>query len=367
MRTTFLSKALVVLLAALALAPAAQADGVDGGSAHMKLARGLAKTLRHEGIRLVRLGPAKANNASITLPIFSGLLDSQQGSGSLSLAGGFKLRAGKRTVTVRQLVLDTAQGALRAKLGGRAMKLADDAPQRVGFRGFDLGLTLKSLALTPRATAVLNRKLGLDGVFEPGGSLGSLDATAEFETLTVRGGELTLALDPRFQEKLQSLDVRAEPAYSATLLSASPTAISMAVEAGQISPDLSLGALIGKGGLRLFQPDENQFGEPFERSISCLYTDVALDSHRVSCPANVQTLYAQPPPFSGAVSSFPAAGAAVEADPISGEIGVLPLPLALDQELAGAMNSLFGAPKGHPDSFSAGEIFATFAFRVRTR
>jgi hypothetical protein len=364
---TALPKTLVVLLATLALAPAAQADGVNGGSARLELTRGLAKTLRHEEIRLVRLGAAKANNANITLPISGGLLDSQQGSGSLSLAGGFELRAGKRSVAVRQLVLSTAQGALRARLGGRAMKLADSAPQRVGFRGFDLGLTLKSLKLTPRAAAVFNRKLGLDGVFEPRGSLGSLAAVAEFETLTVRGGELTLAIDPGFQEQLQSLDVRVEPTYSATLLSASPLAISMAVEGGQISPDLSLGVLLGRGGLRLFQPDENQFGEPFERSISFLYTNVAVDSRLVSGPANVQSLYSQPPTFSGAVASFPEPGAAVEADPSSGEIGVSPLPLALDRELAGAMNELFGARKGHPDSFSAGEIFATFAFRVGTR
>jgi hypothetical protein len=361
-----LGAALAAILVVLALAPVAavRAEGVDGGSFHLKLSDAVARALKRDGVRLTRLGPAKAGAAGVTLPIAKGLLDSASGSGYLLFDGGVRLRAGKRGLSLRRLVLDTDKRSLSGKVGGASMPIAKLPPQQASIDGFNLDLALKSLKLTGRAATAFNRRLGLDGTFEAGRPLGSATATAEFETLAIRGGEIALTLDPAFAQKLASVEVEAGPVWPATLFSAAPLTISAPLEPGQIAPDGSDGVLIGLGGLALRQPGEGG-EEPIDHTISLIRTVVDLEKHLVEGAGNYQP-NPQQLPFGRWIASFPSS-IAVNADPASGEISATSVPLALHPDVVPLLDELFGAPKGKPDLFAAGEIVGTLGFRARTR
>lgn len=349
-------------LVALALLPAAtaQADGVDGGSVQLKLTGALTKAFGREGVRLGGLGPAKAGKPGVTLPISEGVLERTYGSGYLFLDGGFRLRVGKRSVAVRKLVLDINGHALRGKVNGTTMKIAEPAPQQAQIDGFGVDVAMKSLKLTGRAATAFNRKLGLHGLFKAGRSLGSIAAVAEFEFLTIRSGEIAFTIDQGFKEKLAAVEADVVASGPAVAVSPAPTTISIPLEGGQIAPDLSLGVLLGQGGLRFVQHDE-----PFDHEISFLYTNVALDSHLVSAPANVSSI-PQHGPYGAPFGSFPS-GSVGQANPETGEISATALPLALRPEFAALLNEVFGAPKGHPEFFTGGEMLGSFGFRVQTR
>jgi hypothetical protein len=357
-----LAKAAVVTFAVTALAPlpAARADGVDSGDVHLKLSAALVKALDREGVRLIGQKGAKAGKAGATLPISNGSLESTFGNGYLFLEGGLKFRAGKRAVRLRNIVLNMSEHALRARVNGKTMKLAELAPQRPSIDGFGLDLAIKSMKLTGRAASRLGGSLGLHRIFRAGGLLGSASAMAHFESLTIHSGEITLTLDEAFREKLASLETDIGVSGSAKMVGAAPTAISMLLESGQIAPDASTGVLISQGGLVLSQPDE-----PFDHTIAFLYTTVALDSHVVSGDANYQPNPRQLP-LSGPIGTLPTPVAA-QANPDSGEISASSLPITLHSNFVPVLNEILGAPKGHPDLFAVGEPIGTVAFRVQTR
>lgn len=349
-------------LIALALLPvaSAQADAVDGGNVHLKLTGALTKAFHREGVRLIGLGPAKAGRTGVTLPISSGLLEQRHGSGYLFLDGGFRLRAGKRSVKVTNLVLDINGRALRGKVDGTAMKIAEPSPQRATVDGFNLDLSLGALKLTGRAAATLNRRLGLRGVFVARRSLASVSAVAEFEFITIRSGEISVTMDSRFEERLAAIETSVFGHEAGKVVSASPTVVSMPVSGGQIAPDLSLGVLLSNGGIGFVQHDE-----PFNHTIAFLTTNIALDSKLVSGVANVDP-NPQQVPFSAPFGSFPSSSTG-QADPTTGEVGATALPIALRPEFAALLNEVLGAPKGHPEYFTGGEILGSFSFRVQTR
>jgi hypothetical protein len=311
-------------------------------------------------VRMVGLGPAKAGRQGVTLPISEGLLDQRHGYGYLFLGGGFNLRAGKRSVTVKKLVLDTNHRSLRGRIDGIDMRIAEPSPHRVRIDGFNLGLTLGSLNLTGRAAGTLNHKLGLHGVFAPRHSLAAVTAIAEFETISVRSGAISFTLDQHFQERLASIETTLVAAESAKVVGTSPTVIWTPVWEGQLAPDLSLGVLLSNGGIEFLQ-----HGEPFDRTVYFLTTDVALDSKLVTGVANVIT-GPQYGPYSGPLGSFPS-GSVGQANPETGEVSATSLPVALHPELASVLNQALGAPKGHPEFFTGGEIIGTLSFSIQTR
>jgi hypothetical protein len=355
-----LAEIVAATLVALALMPvAARADAVDGGSLHLKLNGVLLKTLKREGIRLVALKPATAGKEGVSLPIASGLLDGS-GGGYLFPGGGFALRTGEGTARVRKLVLNTSERALRAKVNGREMKLAELAPRQGSFDGFGVDLAIKSMKLTARAASVLNRTLGLQGIFKSGGRLGSVSAIVHFEILTIHSGEVVLTVDEAFREKLASLEAEVRASGPAQTTGTGPIAISMPLEGGQIAPDASAGVLLGQGGPFLSQHDE-----PFDHTIGFLYTTVDLDLHVVSGSANYQPS-PQQLPFGGSIGTLPTPIAA-QANPDSGEISASSVPVTLHPNFVPVLNEVLGAPKGHPGFFAVGESIGTLAFRVQTR
>ena len=344
-----------LVLAALALVPvgAAHATPLENAGAQLQLNGAVAKKLKKEGVRFFALKPSQAQGRTVTLPATEGSLEPRYGSGYLYLGGGFKWQAGKKTATLRRLILNTEKRFLLAVVNGTTMKLAELAPQQLTLNGFDFTDAVSSMKLTGRAASTLNRKLGLPGLFKAGRSLGSIAATGGFSELQVTGGEITLTVDNAFRQKLQSVeaDVR------------SPT-VSMATQGGRLTSSLS-GSLSGEDGLTFFQPDTTEHGETFEQTIRFFYTSVSLEYGKVSGGAYV-SFDRQPGTFGypGALATVPASP--VQFDPASGVAGAT-FPMALDPAMAALLNETIGARKGKPALFSAGEPLGTVSFTARTR
>lgn len=354
---------LATALIALVLAPVAvaQADGIDGGAVHLNLTDGMSKRFAKEGVRLVGSKPAKAGRSGLTLPISSGLLDSKAGSGYLFLKGGLKLAVGKRSVKVTRLVLNTAKRSLGGNVDGVQMQVAKLSAQRAKIDGFSLDLKLNWLKPTAKAAAVFNRKLGVKRTFAVGRSLGSATGVAEFEWLTIRSGEITVTVDPSFEDRLTSVEATLGSSGSAKLLGTFPTVLSVPLAGGQIAPDGSTGVLLTEGGLAITQHEE-----PFNNSIAFLDTNISLESHLITGDANYNP-NPQQIPFSGPFAVLPSSIASIQADPSSGEISSSPVPAVLHGNFVKVMNEVLGAPKGRPELFTGGEPFGTVAFKAQTR
>lgn len=346
---------IALALVALSLLPVAgaRAEAVDGGGVELKLNGSLAKKLQQEGVRLTGLRPGKAAGTSVALPIANAATEPKYGSGYFVLGGGFQLRDGKRVAKVKRLVLNTSKRALNAVVNGIAVKIAALPPQQVSLDGFDLELALRSLPLTPKAASTFNRRLGLDRVYKAGRSLGSVAATAHLESIRATSAQITIAVEGGFREKLQGVEADV----------VAPV-VSMPAE-GTIGSGLASGTLSGESGLAFRQPHETPFGEPFDYAIGFISTWVDLGSHVVSGGANVNSKEPRLP-FLGPVATFPASSA-FQFNPETGEASASSLPLALDPALANLMNEVFGAPKGKPSYFAAGEPFGTASFTAQTR
>jgi hypothetical protein len=354
---------IVLILTALAVLPAAgaHADTIKGGNVHLKLNSALAKRLKEEGVRLVGLKPARAGHVAVTLPITSGGMDGQYGSGYLFLGGGFKLRAGKRSATVRRLLLDTSKRFLTGVVNGATVKLASLPPQRTTIGIFEIETVLNSLKLTSKAASTFNRRLGLHGTFRAGRSFGRAAAKVNFESLGVRSGQLSLAIDNAFREKLQAVEA-----------AISSTAISAPIQTGQLNRDLADGLLFSEAGFQITQKDE-----PFDYTIGFLTLSLDLGSHALAGAANVNTKEPRLP-FSGPLATLPPFPVAepfsqqpysplVSLNPETGEATASALSATLSPELAKLMNEVFGAAKGKPDFFKPGEPLGAVSFTALTR
>jgi len=344
---------LSVLVVALALLPAAAAQGeeFESGTLQLKLSRGLAKSLKRQEVRLIALGPAKGAKSTVTMPIKEGMIEGHFAGGYLFPAGGFRLRAGKRSVTVKQLLLHTADHYLSGKVNGVKVKLASLPEQRSVPGPFEVTATLDSLVMTPRAAATFNRKLGLSGVFEKGRSLGTATANVRFSSYSTRGGRIDIALDAGFIAKLKELE--AEP---------SAPSMTLPVEYGAVTRTLSSGFLTSEKAISFRMKEE----EPFDAEIDFLTTWIRFENG-VSGAANVN--YKNQPPEShfGAVVATLAAFPPLLLNPETGEATASGVPLVLAPEFAKVLNEAFGAAKGKPDHFAAGEPYGTLGFAVQTR
>ncbi|MGN6587770.1 MAG: hypothetical protein ACTHKT_09925 [Solirubrobacterales bacterium] len=355
----------IAVLVALVLAPvaAARADVVDGGNLRLKPSGALAKAFAREGVKLTGLKPAKGGQAGVALPISSGLSEIQHGSGYFFLGGGFRLRVGKRAMTVRRLVLNENEHWLRGVVNGTAMKIAEPVPQEASADGFGVDLAIGSLKLSGRAASVFNRKLGLRGVFKAGRSLGSLTGVARVEFLTVRGGEITFTIEESFRQKLTSVGAFVGASGSATLRGTPTVVVSTPIEGGQIAPDASIGVLLSQGGLSFTQHDE-----PFDHTIAFLDTNIGLESHLVTGDANYSP-NPQQIPFTGPIAALTSnnVGGVGGGNPETGVVSSAPIRAVLHPSFAKVLNEVLGAPKGKPDLFTAGEFIGAFSYEARTR
>ncbi len=172
-RTALLSGATLLLAAPAALAQ--DTTVVLGGPA--------AKELRAQGVKLRAVRPAKAGAKRIVLPAAKvGVTGS---TAVVAHAGAIALRAGKRTVTLRELRERVgARSTLSATIGGKRRTLATIAAPsaRRSVQPTGTYVTESPLVLTGAAVRMLRRELRKPGLRT--GRLGTIDLEAQVTAST---------------------------------------------------------------------------------------------------------------------------------------------------------------------------------------
>jgi len=245
------------LFALLAFAPFAQAtpDPVAGGKTVVTLNKGWTKYLKTFGIKIQKVGNAKVNTKKATFKVSGGEMDPTNGLGTLNLAGGIKFKAGKKSATVKALVLNTGKNSLTAKVSGKKVKFATLKGLSYTRNGFGVNVNLKTMKLTGAAAKQLNKKTGYaKGKPKPflgGKKIGKSSSESQPSTVAIiPSGNLVFNGSPELLTKLSNVKAKVELISPTTV---SGTTFTSPITGGTISPTGTAGTVMSSGGLKLVQ------------------------------------------------------------------------------------------------------------------
>jgi hypothetical protein len=387
------------LFALLAFAPFASAtpDPVGSGSATITLNKGFTKYLKTFGIKTTKIAPAKLKGQKLTLPGTGGEVDPTTGAGTVTLGGGLKFKAGKKSATVKAIVLDTAKASLTAKVSGKKVKLATVKGYTYARAGFGVSMTVKKLKLTKAAAKQLNKKLGFaKGKPKPflGNKLmGSAKAEEQPATVTVLpGGNVSFNANQELLLKLK--DVETTTNVIAPTTEKGFGNYELPITGGTVGPTGAAGVVQTAGGLLLTQklpknPEETEFFET-EITLGNMYVDLAAKTITVEVVAKSNASESLNLGNLGRSSIAELTIAGVSADPVTRTVSVnasaVLQPISAEvlegfvkvyeAWYAGVLQAL-GAPenvakeeaakKVEKDHITAGTSLGTFSFTAQTQ
>src|SRR4051794_34401694 len=253
------------LFALLAFAPFASAasDPIGSGTTTVTLNKGTLRVWKKRGVRVSKVSPAKISGTKASFTVKEGSLDPTTGAGTLSHNGGLKFKARRKSVTVKNLVIDTSKKSLSANVGGKKLKLASIVGFSFARNGFGVNLTIKKLKLTGAAAKQLNKKLGFSakrkghkrprrGPFKANQVLGSGSSETQPLTVTiVPGGNVSFTPNATTLGKLAKVGVVVNTIAPTT--SPKPGEFAFPISGGTISPAGTAGKTETAGGLNLVQ------------------------------------------------------------------------------------------------------------------
>ena len=242
-----------LLALALLAPPAARAtyDPIGSGKAQILLDRGFASFLAKDGIKLGAKAGARRHGRNLALQVGGGNLDPTLGMGEIEAEGTLLFQAGNKKVPLRDIRARTKRDTLIAKVGGSQLKIATSAVRKTKRSGFGTAYTAKKLKLTAKVATRLNKKLRPKTPFYAGQPLGNLSANAQPELATILPeGRASIALDPSFTAKMDSLFVSINPIFPAE----HPGPFTFpAIAGGSIAPDGLEGTFRTGGALEFLQ------------------------------------------------------------------------------------------------------------------
>src|SRR5215218_1830987 len=245
------------LFALLAFAPFASAtpDPVASGSTTVTFNKGWTKYLKTFGIKIQKVGSAKVNTKKATFKVSGGDMDPTNGLGTLALAGGIKFKAGKKSASVKAMVLDTGKSVLTAKVSGKKVKFANLKGLSYTRNGFGVNVSLKTLKLNGAAAKQLNKKLGYaKGKPKPflgGKKIGKSASESQPATVAIiPGNNLVFNGSPELLTKLSNVEAKVQLIPPTT---ASGTTFTSPITGGSVSPLGTAGTVMSAGGLKLVQ------------------------------------------------------------------------------------------------------------------
>jgi hypothetical protein len=245
------------LFALLAFAPFASAtpDPVEKGTTTITLNKGWTNYLKTFGIKIQKVGNTKVKETKVTLKVSGGEMDPTNGLGNLTLGGGLKFKAGKKSATVKALVLDTGKSVLTAKVSGKKVKFAKLKGLTYSRNGFGVNVKLKSMKLEKAGAKQLNKMLGYakgkPKPFLAGKNIGKASSESQPATVaTIPGGNLIFNGSPSLLTKLSNVEAKVELISPTT---AAGTSFTSPITGGTVSPAGTAGTVMSSGGLKLVQ------------------------------------------------------------------------------------------------------------------
>ncbi len=381
------------LFALLAFAPFASAapDPLASGKTTITLDGKFTNYLKTFGITVQKDGVTKLKGKTATLTVTGGSLDPLTGLGEVTLGGGLKFKAGKKTAPVKGLVLNTTKKSLTGKVAGKQMKVATLAGWSFARNGFGTNLTVKKLKLTGSAASALNKKTGYSkGKPKPflGNKLiGKSAAETQPSTVVVLpGGNATLALSVSALAKLAKVGPENPPAsgnhpFKVTLAPVEPTKVvalspvtaAFPISGGTMGPTGIAGTLQSAGGLTLKQDLEAVGAGETTLTLGNIFVDMATKQATVEVSITNPKTPAANLGNLGRASIADLVIGAVTADPATRTISVTNASATLQAVTAETLNSVFIKPiedaTKAPDDvkFEAGDPLGLFSFTAQTQ
>jgi hypothetical protein len=246
------------LFALLAFAPFASAtpDPVASGTTTVTLNKGWTKYLKTFGIKIQKVGNAKLKGTKATFKVTGGEIDPTNGLGTLTLGGGLKFKAGKKSATVKGLVIDTAKNVLTGKVSGKKVKLAKLSGLSYSRNGFGVNIKLKKMKLQSAGAKQLNKKTGYakgkPKPFLAGKNLGKASSESQPATVAIiPGGNVSFKADQGLLLKLKDVETTASVIAPTTEKGLGD--YELPLTGGTISPAATAGQVQTSGGILLTQ------------------------------------------------------------------------------------------------------------------
>jgi len=373
------------LFALLAFAPIASAtpDPVGSGSATITLNKGFTKYLKTFGIKTTKIAPAKLKGQKLTLTGTGGEVDPTTGLGTVTLGGGLKFKAGKKSATVKALVLDTTTASLTGKVSGKKVKLASVKGYAYARAGFGVSMTVKKLKLTSKAAKQLNKKLGFakgkPKPFLANKLLGSAAAEEQPSTVAVLPtGNVLFNADAGTLGKLAKVDVKVKTIDPTQVKGL--TNFEFPITGGTISPLGTGGVVQSGGGLELEQKlFTGQPGKEFletKITLSGFYVDLAAKTItvEVSAVSNASDELNLGNLGRSSIADLTIPG--VTADSVNRTVTVQNATGALQPISAKVLNAFVevyegyekvGGPPKSPEKINSGDPLGSFSMTVQTQ
>ncbi len=344
--------ALVFVLLSSATPASGAYDPLASGSTSIVFSHGFSHLLREHDVTLEGRRGVRVRGDRITFPVSGGRIDPVTAKGVVEHAGTVVFRAGKRRLPIKALQLKTTQrrSPLSAKFGGGKLKLAESSQLATSRAGFSLAATVGDIRLSAKVAVRLDRKLGLQGVFEAGGLVGQARTVVEPETAALLPeGSASLDLAPPFATKLEKLFVAVSPVFPAE----HPGPFTFPITGREIAPAGIAGTVRLTGSLELLQLGGSQI----------FWVDPYLDlgSRALSAEADLEPSPKLPGKL-GRVTLFDLGTGSVVSNPGARTVEVAGAPLTLTAETARYLNEAF-TPE--VPMFAAGELVGTIGFKAQ--
>jgi hypothetical protein len=349
----------VAALAGLLLAGMARADydPISSGRTELTLEKSFLALLKHAGVKVSAVAPARLKGGTVTFPADGGKFDPVAEKGTVEHEGALLFQAGQRKIPLKALKLRTTQkhSPFSAKAGGSQLKLATAQRVEIAREGFGDVVRVADLSMSAKLATRLGKKLDRRGVFKAGIPLGSSVTTAEPETISIlNGGSATLTLAPGLVAKLESLFVAVNPIFPAEHQG---PVFTLPISGGEISVDATAGSLDTSGSIELLQLGGGQ--------VFLHGPLIDLTGKTISAEVDVEPS----PPYAGNAGLLPIAPLApagpVTANPVTRTISVPNSALTLGVSLAANFNETFAKPQGKEAVFAPGEELGVITFSVK--
>jgi len=408
-----MAAAMCALLAFTPFAPAAS-DPVASGTTTVTLNKGFFKKLKKNGVKVLKVSPASVKSRKVTLPVSAGSVDPLTGQGYLEHSGGIKFKAGKKTATLKSLILDTTKSSLSGKVAGKSMKIASVSGLAVTREGFGAKVTIGKLKLTGKAVKQLNKKLGFSGKkkgkakkqgkrasaskaaqkpFKGNQVIGSSASAEQPKTVAVLpSGAVNLTLSASALGKLTKVGPETPPLsgnrpFAVKLSTVSPTTVvspgppptlGFPIGGGTIGPTASAGIVQTLGGIQLIQNLEGAPPPGTKGTTTLTMGNIWLDLGAKT--ATVEVTIENPKTAEAnlgnigrtSIADIQLTGATIVADPTNRTVSVQNASATLQAVTAETLNSVFITPiekaTGQPqEKFAAGDPLGTFSFTAQTQ
>lgn len=252
---SIVAAALIAMLVIVPIASAATPNPISSGSTTITLKSSVVKGLKKAGVKITAVKPAKIKGSKATLPVTGGEIEAATGAGTITHGGGLKIKAGKKSTTIKSVAVNSKTKSVSAKVGGKTVKLATLAGVSTTRLGFGNNVVAKKLKLTSAGAKALNKALvpkGGKAAFKANTVLGGSTTQAEPETDNVlASGSMTYTGDATLLGKLKNVETTVELIPPTTLTP--PTTFLSPISGGTVSPAGTSGTINSTGGIRLSQ------------------------------------------------------------------------------------------------------------------